>query len=325
MPELALHILDLVQNSVSAGATRVVVTIAWDTSADTLLISIEDDGKGMPPGCLRAFPVPSRPRAPRKVGLGIPLFKQLTEMCRGELTPNPPWAKGRTQATFTASHMDLPPMGDLKGTMETLIIANPERPDFCLVYRVDKEEFVFDTAVVREAVGGLPLGEPEIVKLDRPVYRRKASAGWSRPGPEDEKTRARPAARMTPQIFGGAFRKSLADLEAIRQRTLDKGQPAPRAWKRAHRRGDGHLRHRRRRPPVLLAFMDGRQARPSGCDGRADRLHRHGKSGAHRRDLRARQEKVTYVKVNPDMVPRIAEHVVNSNPVTEYTIGAQDK
>ena len=38
------------------------------------------------------------------------------------------------------------------------------------------------------------------------------------------------------------------------------------------------------------------------------------------------KEKVTYVKVNPDMVPRIvSEHVVNGNPVTEYTIGAQDK
>ena len=54
-------------------------------------------------------------------------------------------------------------MGDLKGTFETLIIANPEKPDFCLAYRVDGEEFVFDTAVIREAVGGLPLNEPEII------------------------------------------------------------------------------------------------------------------------------------------------------------------
>ena len=38
------------------------------------------------------------------------------------------------------------------------------------------------------------------------------------------------------------------------------------------------------------------------------------------------QEKVTYVKVNPSMVPRIVtEHIVNGKPVTEYTIGAQDQ
>lgn len=33
-------------------------------------------------------------------------------------------------------------------------------------------------------------------------------------------------------------------------------------------------------------------------------------------------DKITYVKVTPEMVGRIvAEHIVNGNPVTEYTIG----
>lgn len=35
------------------------------------------------------------------------------------------------------------------------------------------------------------------------------------------------------------------------------------------------------------------------------------------------QEKVTYVNVNPEMVPKIvSEHLENKNVVTEYTIGA---
>ncbi|MEG2073740.1 MAG: (2Fe-2S) ferredoxin domain-containing protein [Angelakisella sp.] len=35
------------------------------------------------------------------------------------------------------------------------------------------------------------------------------------------------------------------------------------------------------------------------------------------------QEKVTYVKVSPEMVPTIVtNHIVNGTPVTEYTIGA---
>ena len=38
------------------------------------------------------------------------------------------------------------------------------------------------------------------------------------------------------------------------------------------------------------------------------------------------QEKVTYVKVTPEMVPRIvAEHIVNGRPVEEYTMGAAEK
>ena len=37
------------------------------------------------------------------------------------------------------------------------------------------------------------------------------------------------------------------------------------------------------------------------------------------------EEKVTYVKLTPEKVPRIvAEHLVNHNPVTEYTIGSID-
>ena len=38
------------------------------------------------------------------------------------------------------------------------------------------------------------------------------------------------------------------------------------------------------------------------------------------------QEKVTYVKLTPEMVPRIvAEHIVNGRPVLEYTIGAAEE
>jgi len=41
---------------------------------------------------------------------------------------------------------------------------------------------------------------------------------------------------------------------------------------------------------------------------------------------RPNEEKVTYVKVTPDMIPRIVtEHIVNGNPVIEYTIGAAEK
>lgn len=37
------------------------------------------------------------------------------------------------------------------------------------------------------------------------------------------------------------------------------------------------------------------------------------------------EEKVTYVKLAPEMVPKIvAEHLVNHNVVTEYTIGAAE-
>ena len=114
--------------------------------------------------------------------------------------------------------------------------------------------------------------------------------------------------------------KSLADLEAIRQRTLDKVN-----LRREHEGTRISVGMAAR--PVLLAFMDEINKRglldvtvaQTGCIGmcRLEPIVEISVPG---------KEKVTYVKVNPDMVPRIvAEHVVNGNPVTEYTIGAQDK
>ena len=166
MPELALHILDLVQNSISAGASRVVVTVAYDTAKDMLTIVIEDDGKGMSEAFLCTVTSPfSTSRTTRKVGLGIPLFKQLAEMCEGGFEISSTVGVGTTlTAHFRASHVDLPPMGDLKGTIEALIIACPETPDFRFVYRVDEREFIFDTSEIREPLGYLPLNEPDIVR-----------------------------------------------------------------------------------------------------------------------------------------------------------------
>ena len=165
MPELALHILDLVQNSVSAKATLIVVTIFRSTEADELIIVIQNNGCGMSEEFLKRVGSPfTTTRTTRKVGLGIPMFKQLAEMCEGGFTiESAPGQGTRLEARFRATHVDLPPMGDLKGTMQTLLIANPETPDFRLEYRVDDRQFVFDTREIRQPLGFLPLNEPEIL------------------------------------------------------------------------------------------------------------------------------------------------------------------
>ncbi len=180
MPELALHILDLVQNSISAGAARVIVTIAY--VGEMLCISIEDDGAGMDAELLRRVASPfATTRKTRKVGLGIPMFQQLAEMCGGGLEIASEPGKGTAlTARFLAEHLDLPPMGDLAGTIKALLIACPERPEFRLVYRRGEREFALDTAELREILGGLPLNEPEILSwigsyLDEGIHEINSS------------------------------------------------------------------------------------------------------------------------------------------------------
>jgi anti-sigma regulatory factor (Ser/Thr protein kinase) len=165
MFELALHILDLVQNSVAAGAKLVTVTIALDTEADTLSITISDDGCGMDEELLARVESPfATTRTTRKVGLGIPMFKQCALMCGGTFSLSSARGAGTVlTATFKASHVDLPPLGDLKGTMLTLVVGSPVTPDFALNYFVDGRSFEFDTRPIREALGGMPLSGGEIL------------------------------------------------------------------------------------------------------------------------------------------------------------------
>lgn len=44
MPEIALNILDVAENSVRAGAKVVTITVEIDEAADTLGVTIADDG-----------------------------------------------------------------------------------------------------------------------------------------------------------------------------------------------------------------------------------------------------------------------------------------
>ena len=49
MKEISLNILDIAENSTRAGATLVQITVEEDTAADTLSVTIEDNGSGMSP------------------------------------------------------------------------------------------------------------------------------------------------------------------------------------------------------------------------------------------------------------------------------------
>jgi hypothetical protein len=103
-------------------------------------------------------------RTTRKVGLGIPMFKQCALMCGGTFSIRSARGAGTVlTATFKASHVDLPPLGDLKGTMLSLVVGSPVKPDFALDYSADGRSFRFDTRPVREALGGLPLSGSEIL------------------------------------------------------------------------------------------------------------------------------------------------------------------
>ena len=119
MRELSLHILDLAQNSLTAGASRLDIIVEIDHKKDLVAITLSDDGKGMAPDFLKTVTSPfTTTRTTRKVGLGIPMFKENAELTGGTFSIESTVGVGtKMRAGFVLSSIDRPPLGDLAATM----------------------------------------------------------------------------------------------------------------------------------------------------------------------------------------------------------------
>lgn len=165
MPEISLNILDVAQNSVTAGASLVHIDIKAETLADLLTVSISDNGKGMSEEQVKNVTNPFyTTRTTRKVGLGVPFFKMAAEITGGSFNIQSELGVGTTTtAAFKTSSIDRMPLGDIAGTMTGLIGPSPDI-DFLLTVSVDEKEMAMDTREFRQVLGeDVPLSAPEVL------------------------------------------------------------------------------------------------------------------------------------------------------------------
>lgn len=165
MDEISAHIMDIAMNAITAKATHVEVSIVIDTINSLLVLRFKDNGKGLDSEMIKKVQDPFFSTKPgRKVGLGIPLLKGTAETTGGRFSlTSRPGDGVEINASFWLAHPDLPPLGKLKDTILVLVTGNPD-VDFLFRYAVDGKEFVFDTSVAKEALNGLPVNHPEVVK-----------------------------------------------------------------------------------------------------------------------------------------------------------------
>lgn len=174
MKEIALHLLDLAENSVSANAKTVHIDVREDFRTNQLIASVEDDGNGMTDEMVQQVVDPfTTSRTERKVGLGIPLLKESAEACMGGMKIiSTPGAGTKVEATFQHSHIDRMPLGDLPSTFLTLTLAHPEvhwvfTYTFNPPYKGASRSYEFDDQPIKETLDGLSMTHPDVISFLR--------------------------------------------------------------------------------------------------------------------------------------------------------------
>ncbi|NLN56184.1 MAG: sensor histidine kinase [Clostridiales bacterium] len=172
MKELSLFILDIAQNSLSANSKNLEITL--EESNNQLTITIKDDGSGMDRDTLNRVENPFfTTRTTRKVGLGIPFFKQAAEQTGGFLsiqslseTDNPSNHGTTVTALFYKNSIDYTPMGDIVSTVCALVqglgITN-----FIYTHTFEKGRVELDTNILRKTLKDIPLDNPEVINWIR--------------------------------------------------------------------------------------------------------------------------------------------------------------
>ena len=128
MHDLSLYLLEMLENSTRAGASRVYVTVTIDHATDELRLAVDDDGSGLtatPEQTLDPF-YTTKPG--KKTGLGLSLLKADAQAAGGDLTigPSPELGGVRVETFMQLDNLDRPPLGDVGTTIYLTAFTNPD-------------------------------------------------------------------------------------------------------------------------------------------------------------------------------------------------------
>lgn len=165
MIDFSLNIMDIIQNSLKAGADEITTVIRADRGENRLSIMIKDNGRGMDGEFLKNAKNPfTTTRTTRKVGLGIPFFEDAFVRARGRLDIESETDRGTTLKGYCdISHIDRIPLGDVALTFMQLIMANPH-VNFVLTLENTEDTFDFSVEEVKEQLEDVPIDTMEILE-----------------------------------------------------------------------------------------------------------------------------------------------------------------
>lgn len=181
MKELSLNILDVTQNSITAGSSLIKISLSEDADG-ILTVSIKDDGCGMSEEVVKRVIDPFyTTRTTRKVGLGIPLLKLAAEQTGGTLSITSVVDDGKNtdhgteiKATFDTKNIDFTPIGDIVSTV-CILIQSADKVDFEFVHTTPKGKVELYTLQMRQMLGDVPLSSFEVIEWTREYLNEQYS------------------------------------------------------------------------------------------------------------------------------------------------------
>lgn len=163
MKTLSDHILDIVQNSISAKATLIEIMVTEDKKNDLCSLKITDNGCGMNEETLNQAANPFfTSRKTRKVGLGLSLLKQNAEGANGSFQLISEQGKGtELNAVFQLTNIDKPPLGDIWNTFYLTMLSN-EDVELTYHHKTSQGNFEINSKEIKEMLGDVSIQQKEI-------------------------------------------------------------------------------------------------------------------------------------------------------------------
>jgi hypothetical protein len=171
MEDLSLHVLDIAENAIAAGAGKVLISINENEKRDLLTIRISDDGRGMTPDELRRALDPFFTTKRKRTGLGLALLSQTAGFCGGGVAVDSVPAKGtKVAAHMRYGHIDRPPLTKMTETLMMLVYGHPGI-DFRYRHRRNGRQFTFSSRRFLGRAGEGTAAAPETIGEVREALR----------------------------------------------------------------------------------------------------------------------------------------------------------
>ncbi|HUV06751.1 MAG TPA: ATP-binding protein [Spirochaetia bacterium] len=169
MRELSLHILDLIENGIRAGATVISVTIREQQVQDVMEVTVEDNGCGLKvPAGVATDPFFTTKEG-KRTGLGLSLFRGSAERAGGSLRLRNSRLGGLcVRVRMRLSHIDRSPLGDIAGTLSSIACSNP---DLDLRYRIHVGRRIF-SGRSKKFAEQIPAGKRNAIAVSQILYKK---------------------------------------------------------------------------------------------------------------------------------------------------------